>query len=284
MLNKKIYGIALAFVFSLSLASQIFALTFDEVNASQGAKIEQVLTKSYQDRFRPQTSEEFGIPSVTFKEVKATKGVVVVFAWAKWCQPCITKIPLIKEVGSEFGTKIKLRAYDADTKDEDSPYIEKIPVAILYKDGMLVAIETVQPESMNVIKSSIRYMLKNPVLPEKSAEQFAGENNLDKIPSMGDDMYRAELAKPKLTVVYAYRPEKEHKELTNFVIKIAEKYPDVGVFRYDLTKNHSLNHDSGHKFKWDFGIIFMKDGKFIDGQVYAPYISVNLERIIDENK
>lgn len=284
---KKITVVAALMAFAFSAGLSAFALTLEEVKASQGAKVNSVLQSKYTEQdipTNPKTSEEFGIPSITFKEVNQSKGVVVVFAWAKWCRPCISKISLIKEIGREFGAKIKLRAYDSDIKDPDSPYFKDIPTALLYKNGEIVGIYGVAPESMIFIKGAINYILKNPVIPAESSAQFAGDNRIYNLPYMDDAIYKAQKEKSGLIVIYAYKPEKEHKQLTSFLIKVSNKNPDVMFYRYDLTKNSTLNHDFYHNFIWDYGVVLMKNGKVIRFIQYPPTISANLEQMISLEK
>lgn len=285
---KKTTVIAALIALAISSSLSAFALTLEEVKASQCANIETVLQDKHAEAqlpLNPKTSAEFGIPSITFKEVNASKGVMVVFAWAKWCRPCINNIKYMKEIQHDFAGRIKVRAYDVDLRDTDSPAFESIPAALVYRNGSLAAIYTLLPDSVVFVKGAINQLLKNaPVLDEGTDPKLAGQDNLYKIPFMDDPIYRVEKEKSTLTVVYAYRPAKEHKGLTNFMIKLAAKYPDLGFFKYDLTKNSTLNHDFGHKFKWDYGVVLMKGGKIVNFIPSAPGISLNLEQMINMEK
>lgn len=285
---KKTTVIAALIALAISSSLSAFALTLEEVKASNSANIETILQDKYtqaQIPLNPKTSAEFGIPSITFKEANASKGIMVIYAWTKGCRPCINNIPLIKEIQQEFAGKIKVRAYDADLLDPDRPYLEVIPSAIIYKNGEHIATYIVLPDSVFLVKGAINQLLNNaPILNDETDPQLAGQDNLYKIPFMDDPIYRVEKEKSTLTVVYAYRPAKEHKGLTNFMIKLAAKYPDLGFFKYDLTKNSTLNHDFGHKFKWDYGVVLMKGGKIVNFIPSAPGISLNLEQMINMEK
>ncbi|MDR2527251.1 MAG: thioredoxin [Rickettsiales bacterium] len=68
-------------------------------------------------------------------------GVVLVDFWAEWCGPCKMLSPIIDEIASEMGDKVKFCKFNVDngkiipTKFD----ISSIPTLILFKDGALVS-------------------------------------------------------------------------------------------------------------------------------------------------
>jgi len=68
--------------------------------------------------------------------LKAEKPVLVDF-WAPWCGPCRVIGPVIEELASAFGDKIKFTKCNVDDNPgTPSNYgIKAIPTLILFKDG-----------------------------------------------------------------------------------------------------------------------------------------------------
>jgi thioredoxin 1 len=74
------------------------------------------------------------------KEVLDSKNLVLVDFWAPWCMPCQMLGPIIEEISSEFGDKVKIGKMNVD---ENRQFPEKynvmsIPNVILFKNGEIV--------------------------------------------------------------------------------------------------------------------------------------------------
>lgn len=69
-----------------------------------------------------------------------TEKPVMVDFWAEWCGPCRMLGPIIEEVASEYGDKIKVCKLNVD----DSPQIAQrfgimsIPTVLIFKNGKLI--------------------------------------------------------------------------------------------------------------------------------------------------
>ena len=66
---------------------------------------------------------------------------VLVDYWAEWCGPCKMIAPILEEVASEYGEKIKVCKMNIDDNQETPPRygIRGIPTLILFKNGEVEA-------------------------------------------------------------------------------------------------------------------------------------------------
>ena len=71
------------------------------------------------------------------KEVIEGGGTVIVDFYADWCGPCKMLAPILDEIVSESGGKIKLCKVNCDTDGELAMGfgIASIPTLLIYKDG-----------------------------------------------------------------------------------------------------------------------------------------------------
>ena len=72
-------------------------------------------------------------------EVINAKGKVLVDFWATWCGPCQMLAPVLEEIGTELGDKVKIVKVDVDTSPETSGKfnVSSIPTVILFVDGQV---------------------------------------------------------------------------------------------------------------------------------------------------
>jgi thioredoxin 1 len=82
-----------------------------------------------------------GIPDVTDSDfetavLKSDVPVLVDF-WAPWCGPCRMIAPIVEQIGTELGAKVKIVKMDID-ENPSVPMsfgIMSIPTVIIFKDG-----------------------------------------------------------------------------------------------------------------------------------------------------
>ena len=85
---------------------------------------------------------------------------VVVDFHALWCGPCKMQSPILQEVATEFGDRIKVIKIDVDQNSEiASQYnIQSVPTLMIFKNGEIkykqAGVHT-KPQLMNVLLSNL---------------------------------------------------------------------------------------------------------------------------------
>ena len=71
--------------------------------------------------------------------LEADKPVLVDY-WAEWCGPCKMIAPILDEIATEYGDRIKVCKLDIDNNQATPPKygIRGIPTLMLFKDGEVV--------------------------------------------------------------------------------------------------------------------------------------------------
>jgi thioredoxin 1 len=67
-------------------------------------------------------------------------GVVLVDFWAPWCGPCKMIAPVLEELDSEMGDKVKIVKLDVDDNQETAAKygVMSIPTLLVLKNGEVV--------------------------------------------------------------------------------------------------------------------------------------------------
>jgi len=75
------------------------------------------------------------------QEVVNAEGPVLVDYWADWCGPCKMIAPILDEVASEYGDKVKIAKLNIDENPATPPKygIRGIPTLMLFKGGNVEA-------------------------------------------------------------------------------------------------------------------------------------------------
>ncbi|WP_227936661.1 thioredoxin [Alkalihalobacillus deserti] len=73
-------------------------------------------------------------------ETETSQGVVLADFWAPWCGPCKMIAPVLEELDSEMGDKVKIAKLDVDENQETAGKysVMSIPTLLIFKDGEVV--------------------------------------------------------------------------------------------------------------------------------------------------
>lgn len=71
------------------------------------------------------------------QDVLNADGPVLVDFWAEWCGPCKMIAPILEEIASDYGDKIKICKIDVDANTDTAPKfgIRGIPTLIIFNNG-----------------------------------------------------------------------------------------------------------------------------------------------------
>ena len=100
------------------------------------------------------------VTDTNFKDILASKSVVLVDFWASWCGPCRMLSPIVDDVAEAFAGRIEVAKCNVDDQEEIAAEygIRSIPTLLFFKDGV-VADKTVGLVGKAEIESKINNLL-----------------------------------------------------------------------------------------------------------------------------
>ncbi|TDL34372.1 thioredoxin [Jeotgalibacillus sp. S-D1] len=71
---------------------------------------------------------------------ETNEGLVLADFWAPWCGPCKMIAPVLEELDSDMGEKVKIVKLDVDENQETASKfgVMSIPTLVVFKDGEVV--------------------------------------------------------------------------------------------------------------------------------------------------
>ena len=100
------------------------------------------------------------VTDTNFKDILASKSVVLVDFWASWCGPCRMLSPIVDDVAEAFAGRIEVAKCNVDDQEDIAAEygIRSIPTLLFFKDGV-VADKTVGLVGKAEIESKINNLL-----------------------------------------------------------------------------------------------------------------------------
>ncbi|WCK52962.1 thioredoxin [Aneurinibacillus sp. Ricciae_BoGa-3] len=76
----------------------------------------------------------------TFQTEVESGGTVLVDFWAPWCGPCKMVAPVLEEISTELGDKLKIAKVNVDENPSSAQRfsVMSIPTLMVFKDGQIV--------------------------------------------------------------------------------------------------------------------------------------------------
>ncbi|MEH7379730.1 thioredoxin [Bacillus sp. JJ1533] len=73
-------------------------------------------------------------------DTETKEGLVLADFWAPWCGPCKMIAPVLEELDTEIGDKVKIVKLDVDDNQETAAKfgVMSIPTLLVFKDGEVV--------------------------------------------------------------------------------------------------------------------------------------------------
>lgn len=73
-------------------------------------------------------------------EIEGSSGLSMVDFWAAWCGPCRMVAPIVEQLATEYGDKLKVGKVDVDSNPRVAAKfnIRSIPSILFFKDGQHV--------------------------------------------------------------------------------------------------------------------------------------------------
>lgn len=75
-----------------------------------------------------------------FRDIVASKKLVLIDFFAEWCAPCKTLAPILKEIANELGDEVRIIKIDIDKNPvlAQKLNVRSVPTLIIYKEESLL--------------------------------------------------------------------------------------------------------------------------------------------------
>lgn len=96
----------------------------------------------------------------TFESIINSSQPVLIDFYAEWCGPCKAQSPILKEIASELGEKVKVIKIDVDKNPEIAMKyrIQGVPTLMVFKNGQQVFRQSgmmSKPQIFNILMNAL---------------------------------------------------------------------------------------------------------------------------------
>lgn len=96
----------------------------------------------------------------TFESIINSHQPVLIDFYAEWCGPCKAQSPILKEIASELGEKVKVIKIDVDKNPEIAMKyrIQGVPTLMVFKNGQQVFRQSgmmSKPQIYNILMNNL---------------------------------------------------------------------------------------------------------------------------------
>lgn len=96
----------------------------------------------------------------TFESIINSSQPVLIDFYAEWCGPCKAQSPILKEIASELGEKVKVIKIDVDKNPEIAMKyrIQGVPTLMVFKNGQQVFRQSgmmSKPQIFNILMNTL---------------------------------------------------------------------------------------------------------------------------------
>ena len=105
-------------------------------------------------------AEVLEVTDQTFeKEILQSKTPAIIDFWAEWCAPCRAIAPIVKQLASQYGDRIKIAKMDVDANPSTPGRynVRAIPTLLAFQNGQVV--EQLQGANAKALESMVQKLL-----------------------------------------------------------------------------------------------------------------------------
>jgi thioredoxin 1 len=105
-------------------------------------------------------AEVLEVTDQTFeKEILQSKTPAIIDFWAEWCAPCRAIAPIVKQLASQYGDRVKIAKMDVDSNPSTPGRynVRAIPTLLAFQNGQVV--EQLQGANAKALESMVQKLL-----------------------------------------------------------------------------------------------------------------------------
>ena len=105
-------------------------------------------------------AEVLEVTDQTFeKEILQSTTPAIIDFWAEWCAPCRAIAPIVKQLASQYGDRVKIAKMDVDSNPSTPGRynVRAIPTLLAFQNGQVV--EQLQGANAKALESMVKKLL-----------------------------------------------------------------------------------------------------------------------------